>query len=71
VQWRTRSTSSGQCTLQGLIAWLSADGVNQAFVADRLQSLPVRVVRPVGKPPYICATAEDGSTDALLALPRF
>jgi hypothetical protein len=71
VQWRSSSTSSGQCTLEGLIAWLGADESNQAVVADDFQSVPVRVVRPDDGPLYLCAWADDACTDALLALPRF
>jgi Protein of unknown function (DUF3892) len=71
VQWRTHATSSGQCTLEGLIAWLSANDTNEAVVADDFQSVAVRVVRPDGGRPYVCASADDGGADALLALPRF
>lgn len=71
VRWRSHSTSSGQCTLAGLIAWLSADESNAAVVAGDLQSVPVRVVGPTKGQPYVCAWTEDGCSDALLALPRF
>jgi hypothetical protein len=71
VQWRCGSASSGQCTLEGLIAWLGADEANEAVVADRFRLAPVRVVRPAERPPYLCACSEDAWADALLALPRF
>jgi hypothetical protein len=71
VQWRSHSTSSGQCTLEGLIAWLSADDSNEAVAVDDFQSVPVRVVRPAGGRPYVCACTDGACTDTLLALPRF
>jgi hypothetical protein len=71
VQWRSNSTSSGQCTLQGLIAWLSADDANEAVVASGSGSGPVLVVRPTEQPPYLRACADGAWTDALLALPGF
>jgi hypothetical protein len=71
VQWRCGSASSGQCTLEGLIAWLGAEEANEAVVADGFRSIPVRVVEPVACRPYLCACSEGSWADALLALPRF
>ena len=71
MQWRCQSTSSGQCTLDGLIAWLSADEANEAVVADDFESIPVCVVRPAGGRPYVCAWAQSRCADTLLALPTF
>lgn len=71
VYWHSHSTSSGQCSVDGLIAWLSADDVNQAVVVEDLRPLALRVVRPQRGRPYVCAWSDDSATDALLALPRF
>ena len=71
MQWRCHSTSTGQCTIDGLIAWLGAEDANEAVVADDFKSVPLRVVRPDEGRPYVCACADDGPVDALLALPRF
>jgi hypothetical protein len=71
VQWRCGSASTGQCTVEGLIAWLGASEANEAVVADGFRSIPVRVVRSTERPPYLCACSEEVWTDALLALPRF
>jgi hypothetical protein len=71
VQWRWDSTSSGQCAIEGLIAWLGASDANEAVVGEDPESLPVRIVRPKEGRAYVCACADDGHGDALLALPRF
>jgi hypothetical protein len=71
VLWRCNSSSSGQCTLEGLIDWLTADQANEAVVAGDFRSVPVRVVRPAGAPPYVCAWSDGAWTDALLTLPGF
>jgi hypothetical protein len=71
VQWRWNSTSSGQCAIEGLIAWLGASDANQAVVGEDPESLPVRIVRSEDGRPYVCAWTDDGRGDALLALPRF
>jgi hypothetical protein len=71
VQWRCHSTSTGQCTIEGLIAWLGAEEANEAVIADDVQSVALRVVRPHEGRAYVCACADHDSADALLALPRF
>jgi hypothetical protein len=70
VRWRCKSTSSGQCTVEGLVAWLRADDANRAVLAESSHLVAVLVVDGVGGP---CLRARDqGSwTDDLLFLPRF
>ena len=71
MRWRSRSTSFGQCTREGIVAWLSADAANEATVADGAQLAAVRVVRCGAPAPYVRAQLDGLWTDALLALPRF
>ncbi len=70
VRWRSNFTF-GQCTREGVIAWLSAAPANQAIVTDGSQAVPVLVVRPDGQEPHLRARLDGAWTDALLALPRF
>jgi hypothetical protein len=70
VHWRCNTASSGRCTLEGLVAWLSASPANEAVVGEGSRAVPVRVVRPAEAPPYLRACSDGVWTDDLLALPR-
>jgi hypothetical protein len=71
VRWRSKSTLTGQCALQAIVAWLTANAQNQAVVGESSQSVPVLVVRSVDRPPHLRTRGDGVWTDALLALPRF
>jgi hypothetical protein len=71
VLWRSATTSTGLCPQEAIVDWLSVSTDNQAVVADGSNWVPVLVVRPGNRRPYIRAQSDGVWTDDLLTLPAF
>jgi hypothetical protein len=68
VQWATAS-AAGQMGRQPLIDWLNAGG--DAIAAHEDEHVPLLVVEPSDRAPYVRTHADGTWTNDLLGLPRF
>jgi len=71
LQWQSTSIPAGQSTRAALVEWLNASSANQAMVAGEAEHVPVLVVMPFEKEPYLRTHADGTWTNHLLGLSRF
>jgi hypothetical protein len=70
VLWQSAS-SSGYTSRQALVEWLNASSENHAVVTAGLEYIPVLVVEPFDREPYVQTHSNGAWTGHLLVLPRF
>jgi hypothetical protein len=70
VQWATAS-AAGRMGRQPLIDWLNASSEHQAVVAHDREYVPMLVVEPFERAPYVRTYADGTWRNDLLGLPRF
>ena len=70
LEWQS-AASSGLASREALIEWLNERSENQAVVAGEGEHVPVLVVEPHEREPFIRTFADGVWTDHLFRLPRF